>query len=375
VRRDVDFVAEVLTLPTGPMRVLRAPGVALAAEATEALLRAVGQFAGRRVCVLGPGMTGAAVWAAQTGAEVAAWTEHCAEAETLRATFTALRLPAPQLLVGANFAGLAAESCDTVCLYLPRGREVQTELVELAAALLRPGGWLGFVGAKREGVRHVLQEAQRVFGQAGIVAHKGGYQAGLAQRPPGDFPFPALPYTERAVLLDGVATRLITRPGVFAWAGVDDGAAALIAGMEIVPGEQVLDLGCGAGVVGLAALRRGAQVTCSDVSVWAVEAARRTLAANGYPIATVRHACGAAGVPDGTLDVVLLNPPFHQGQGVDYEAARWLMAEAARGLRSGGRLYLVANTFLKYAPWLVEHFRAVTPVGRDARFTVWCGTR
>ena len=50
--------------------------------------------------------------------------------------------------------------------------------------------------------------------------------------------------------------------------------------IDVAPGERVLDLRCGTGLVGAALLARGADVTLYDDNIVAVEAAKRTLAAN-----------------------------------------------------------------------------------------------
>ena len=46
------------------------------------------------------------------------------------------------------------------------------------------------------------------------------------------------------------------RPGVFSWDRLDAGSEALLAAMAIEPTDQVLDLGCGSGVVGAVAAMR-----------------------------------------------------------------------------------------------------------------------
>ena len=172
------------------------------------------------------------------------------------------------------------------------------------------------------------------------------------------------------VMLAGAACRI---PVVID--GFISGAAALIAGMQIPSGARVLDLGCGTGLVGLAALRRGANVTLTDVSARAVLSAQETLAANGYPDIPVAHACGAVTIETATFDVVVANPPFHQGHGLHFEVAQFFIEEAARVLKAGGRLYLVANAFLGYEPWLRARFARVQQVWNDRRFRVWEATK
>ena len=358
-------------LPDGPLPMIRLPGAPEPDMGHAALFAAARHVAASRVFITGPGATPTALWAARAGATVTCWTENAAEGQSLIASFAHNRLPAAKCFVQADFAGLQPATCDAAFLHLPRGRETQEEALRLAAAMLRPDGRLVFVGATREGVKSALQRAQTIFGQAGIVVRKGGFHAGLAQRPTGDFPLPDIRRSDRAIVVDGVPTQLVSYTGAFAPDRLDDGAAALIAAMRIPAGASVLDLGCGTGLVGLAALRRGANVMLTDVSARAARAAQETLAANGYPGIPIAHACGAATIETATLDIVVANPPFHQGHGLHFETAQFFIEEAARVLKAGGKLYLVANAFLGYEPWLRAHFARVEQVWNDRHFRVW----
>lgn len=338
-----------------------------------ALLNAARRIAGPRIFVMGPGFTAAAIWAARAGAEVTAWTENLAEAETLRATSAAARLPAPRLLLQDDYAGLEPGFCDMALLLLPRGRALQVEALHATAALLRPGGRLVFVGATHEGVRSAVKDAATLFGRAGIVVRRAGYHAGLAERPAEGVPFP-LPevlYQTNLLPLEGQPTEVVSAAGVFSAGRVDEGAEALIAGMQVETGMRVLELGCGAGVVTLAALRRGAHAAAVDVSARAVAATQRTLSRNGYPDARVRLSIGAAAFGGEHFDVVLANPPFHKGHGMDFENARLFIADARHVLTLKGKAFFVANAFLNYEPWLKQHFTSVTCAWANARYRVW----
>jgi len=381
MRDDMKLQSTITILPDGPVTIVRLPGVPEPGAGNVALFAAARHVtAGRhadatRVFVTGPGATATALWVARAGADVTYWTENTAEGQSLIASFAHNHLPVAQTFVQADFAGLEPTTCDAAFVHLARGRELQEEALRLAAAMLRPSGRLVFAGATREGVKSALQQARMIFGQTGIVVRKAGYHAGLAQRPDGNFPFPTIQRTECDIDVDDVLTRLVSYAGTFAPARLDVGAAALIAAMQIPSGARVLDLGCGTGLAGLAALRRGADVIMTDVSARAVMSAQETLAANGYPDTSITHACGAATVETATLDIVITNPPFHQGHGLHFEVAQFFIAEAARVLKAGGKLYLVANVFLGYEPWLRAHFARVQQVWNDRRFCVWEATK
>lgn len=84
-------------------------------------------------------------------------------------------------------------------------------------------------------------------------------------------------------------------------------AASLLMTMDL-RGCRVFDLGCGTGVLGLIAHRRGAaSVGFSDIDDGSVRTTRETCALNGYPHATVLASDLLAAVPAQPVDVVVAN--------------------------------------------------------------------
>src|SRR5690606_29313048 len=61
----------------------------------------------------------------------------------------------------------------------------------------------------------------------------------------------------------------------------------------------------------------------------------------------------------GSYDLILSNPPFHQSRAAEPALGQAFIAAAARALRPGGKLLLVANTHLPYEAVLREQFSAV----------------
>jgi 16S rRNA (guanine1207-N2)-methyltransferase len=165
---------------------------------------------------------------------------------------------------------------------------------------------------------------------------------------------------------------LVSKPGVFAWDRLDGGTVALIATMQIGERDRVLDLGCGSGLAGLIAAQRATSgsVTMVDADIRAVESSRRTLVANGVRNAEAMASDCAAAVSDRKFTVVITNPPFHQGVGVDFDVAYQFVVDAARVLEPRGRLFLVANRHLRYADVIHKSFGNSTTVYADNHFHV-----
>jgi 16S rRNA (guanine1207-N2)-methyltransferase len=135
----------------------------------------------------------------------------------------------------------------------------------------------------------------------------------------------------------------------------------------------VVDLGCGNGVVGtsVALADPDAEVLFVDESFQAVASAEATFKANGVPgHAEFRVGDGLAGVPSGSVDLVLNNPPFHSHQAMTDATAWRMFTGARRTLRPGGELWVVGNRHLGYHVKLRKLFGNCRLVASDPKFVV-----
>ncbi len=168
-------------------------------------------------------------------------------------------------------------------------------------------------------------------------------------------------------------------PGVFAGGRLDIGTRALLAVLHEVPADArtAVDLGCGSGILAaaLARSRPGLAVIATDVSAVAVASARRTAQLNGLTSITVVQDDAGSSIPDASLDLVLLNPPFHTEGTVHTGIASKLFSAAARLLRPGGELWTVYNSSLGYRSELARVVGPTREVSRTAKFTVTASTR
>ncbi|RII96315.1 class I SAM-dependent methyltransferase, partial [Clavibacter michiganensis] len=166
----------------------------------------------------------------------------------------------------------------------------------------------------------------------------------------------------------------------FAGARIDIGTRFLLSFLPDLPAgaATAVDLGCGTGVIAsaVALARPDLRVIATDQSWAAVDSARATVDANGLAdrVTVVRDDAGST-VPDGSADLVLLNPPFHTGATVHAGLAPRLFAAAARMLRPGGELWTVYNSPLGYRPQLTRIVGPTREAGRNAKFTVAVSTK
>jgi 16S rRNA (guanine1207-N2)-methyltransferase len=243
--------------------------------------------------------------------------------------------------VKADVWDLVAEFNTVLYPSPPRGeREMKRDMVEQAYHVLRPRGLLVVLSpvTKDQFFPAVMKKA---FGKVALETGRAGT---VLWSPRGvDHPRRRHELTFRAA--SGLATESLTftsRPGVFTYGRMDDGARALTEVADVRPGDHVLDLGCGTGTVGvIAGLRAGptGSVTFVDSNVRAAALADLNARANGLADFSVVADAKLDGLPARHFDVALANPPYYAQQGV----ARLFVAGAKRLLRPGGRLYLVTK--------------------------------
>lgn len=148
-----------------------------------------------------------------------------------------------------------------------------------------------------------------------------------------------------------------TLPGLFSPAGADAGTRAMISTVTLLPGQKLLDLGCGAGLVGIAAARiLGADaVWMTDIDPDAVHCTRRNAMQNG--VQDVHIVCGDAldAVDAAGFDWILSNPPYH----ADFSVAKKFIEKGFNRLKIGGKLVMVVKRELWYRNKLTAIFGGV----------------
>ena len=135
---------------------------------------------------------------------------------------------------------------------------------------------------------------------------------------------------------------------------------------EVRPGDEVLDYGCGSGILGIAALKLGAARAAGvDVDPLALEAARYNSTRNGVALDTLDAHAGLDLCADVTVANILANP------------LRMLAPIIAAHTRAGGRIALSGiledqadEVARAYSPWA-----ALERAGTDSGWVLLAGRR
>lgn len=130
---------------------------------------------------------------------------------------------------------------------------------------------------------------------------------------------------------------------------VDDGTDLLLRTIEPANQNpaQILDIGSGAGVIGIALARRfpHASVTMADKDLLAVRYARHNCALNNVENARVLGSVGLSDIPPGPYDLIISNIPAKIG---DLAIEQEFLLTPLAHLRPGGEYWFVVVSGLNH---------------------------
>jgi len=189
-----------------------------------------------------------------------------------------------------------------------------------------------------------------------------------------DQPLSESPYPSEYIL-ENTQHKIINHAGVFSRDSLDIGTRFFLQHLpDTDTFEDIVDLGCGNGVVGLIAAEKNPSATIHfvDESFMAVASAEANFreAFGGSRNATFQATDCLAGVQKNSFDLVLNNPPFHQQNVVGDFIAQQMFRESHKVLRSGGELWVIGNRHLGYHVALKKIFKNCETVANNKKFVI-----
>lgn len=137
--------------------------------------------------------------------------------------------------------------------------------------------------------------------------------------------------------------------------------------------RQIVDLGCGNGLVGIIAARKNpsSTITFVDESFMAVESAKLNFE-SAFPNRPAKFQvtdCLAGIAPD-SADLILNNPPFHQQHAIGDHIAMQMFEESKKVLKQHGELWVIGNRHLGYHVKLKRLFGNCQTVASNPKFVI-----
>ncbi len=284
-----------------------------------------------------------------------------------------------------DFSAIADNSLDCIFYRLSKEKPVVHHIINQAFRCLKPGGQLLFSGFKNDGIKTYTKKANARFGDGARPQKQGlNYWIIITKQAATSEPLDDSDYNQLRALGElashGQQLSVSSKPGIFGWNKVDQGSEFLIDYLpEFIGGlphkpRTLLDLGCGYGYLSLAAsllpqLAKIEHWTATDNNAAAIRAAEHNLqqlVAQDRQLSVTADDCGQQLRQQ--ADIILCNPPFHQGFSIDGELTHKFLQQSQRLLAKGGAALFVVNQFIPLEKKARQYFGTVTTVAENRSF-------
>lgn len=259
---------------------------------------------------------------------------------------------------------------------LPKVKHMLDFALHAVTTTLMPGAPVIVFGANDEGVRSAASHVSAVADDVAVLVARSHCRVLQGRRKLAiDGHLGSLSAWRRADVLDiaGIRRPWVSYPGNFAKGGLDEGTALLILSLPRSDRAlRILDFASGAGVVAAAAheFMPDACVDMLEIDALALEAARENVP-SGNPIAG--SSLSATG--DALYDLILSNPPIHDGVAESHAVLEALVSDAPRHLVQEGELRIVVQRRIDAAELMQRVFGACEELHHSSRFRVLAARR
>lgn len=242
-------------------------------------------------------------------------------------------------------------------------------IINLAAEYLSRNGQLIVVGTKQEGIKTYASKLIKELGASGSLKKKGNIYLGCFCELNSKVALDDQTYhsLQKIHCSETSFPYYYTKPGVFGWNKIDRGTQLLLQTLSKINSSlpkisNVLDLGCGYGWIFLNLDQYNfTSIVATDNNAAAILAAKANQALIETPCSVVVSDC--ANTIDEQFDLVLCNPPFHQGFEHTQDLTKKFLSVCANKLKPSAQALVVVNEFIaveKVAKSLFKEIKTLT---------------
>lgn len=276
-----------------------------------------------------------------------------------------------------DFAEHARDSLDVIYLRVPKSKALLNHLIRSAVDCLKLNGRLILVGYNDEGIKTTFKHTEKALGI--LCAQKllgKGLRIAKFQKTErfnkdaiDDRKYQTLKSIEH---VDGFS--LLSKAGIYGADKIDKGSVFLCETIRTYYDQlpnKVLDLGCGNGLIAvkLAHQYRNIEWIVTDNNVTAIEVCAQNLLNNNIHGEAVLADCGDT-LDSRSFEMIVCNPPFHQGFETSEALTLKFLAAIARLLTKKGEAWLVMNKFLSIEKLIHQTHLSLELMGENQLFKV-----
>ncbi len=274
-----------------------------------------------------------------------------------------------------DFSHITDGTLTSVYFRLAKEKPMVNHVINQAARVLKTGGRLMISGDKQQGIKTYAKKAgQCLVGQVEIKKHGNHYLASItrSQQPAVLLDEQNYPVLRTALGYKGMG--ISSKPGQFGWNKLDKGSLLLAQQLNENPINRpgtILDLGCGYGLLSL--LAHGwwpdAEITATDNNAAALSSCQQNFTQHGITGSVIADNCASSITK--RHDLVLCNPPFHQGFVVEHDLTEQFIATAFRLCKPTGCALFVVNAFIPLERIAKQYFKQQQLLDNDGQFKLF----
>ncbi len=243
---------------------------------------------------------------------------------------------------------------------------------------------LFIVGHQKEGLNSLVKYAEKQFQCQAILTSLGkGWRLVVLETAPA--------ISQEQIVNNTVSAyqqwhwqaeeAFFSKPGVYGYTKADIGSALLAQTLVTYwqtnrpVAKQILDLGCGYGYLTLRLLPqyqafiKDVHWVATDNHFTAILAMQKNTLHHGLAVEIILDDVGAT-LPAASMDLIICNPPFHQGFETSPALTQHFMAAAQRLLKPGGDVWWVMNRFLAVEELWQNYFAKAEIMALNGQFKV-----
>lgn len=292
--------------------------------------------------------------------------------ELLNKHLESLQLDNPLYIESENdlFKNLSSTAKSAV-VFLPKSKALIDMTLTLVSGIVVSDGTIVLVGTNDAGIGSAKKVYEKNIGpvEKKITGNHSALYVGKNKRLGADKKLEDfLSYS--SISYKDLQIEVANLPGVFSVGELDEGTKLLL---DHIPynKKKVLDVGCGSGVIGVIykKISPESEVVMSDSNKLAVLASQKTLDKNKMKSEVLES--DVFENIKGNFDLIVTNPPFHEGVETDYSFIEKFARDAKKHLNKDGEVYVVANSFLPYQDILAKNIGPTNIVTDTKKFRIF----
>lgn len=274
-----------------------------------------------------------------------------------------------------DFSHINEQSLSAVYFRLAKEKPLVNHVINQATRILKPGGRLIISGDKQQGIKTYTKNAgQCLNGEVKIKKHGKNYLASISRGQLTNEPLDDKNYVKLRNVLQYQTLDIYSKPGQFGWDKLDKGSLLLaqqFAMLQLNSPSTILDLGCGYGLLSSAAHQHwpNAKISATDNNAAALISCQHNFKQQAITGEVIAANCAAS--IHKQHELILCNPPFHQGFAVENDLTEQFIATAKRLCQPNGSALFVVNAFIPLERIAKKYFTQQQLLVNDGHFKVF----